>query len=895
MMQNSHSREDSPVIHETLNVIDEHITDMSSTPRTTVAQRSAANDSGSEYSSHVNPRASYVHGDESDEDERLAFSEEEVSKWNALEVARYLESIGVDRKHCEVFKEQEISGDILLGMDQSTIFMKEFDLGVVGRRLRTWHKIRSFQEEVRSIKDVNSRAGDFFDEPDFAAGSQGSGAKFPRIPSLVNRPGAPGSPKHRQPGSPFPRPASQMPISANGSPVSVRGAELTGEPNRASRRHSSIDFKSAHPSMMPSALDTTPPQTGAPHRKQPSLDRGWSLAAATAAAGSPDALTPDAADLGSRTPKSERELSMGTTKEDELDRGYMSGGDLDVKRNRNVLRKSPAHSRQSSFKEEGGNLAPNTPNKRHSRFGSAGSIRDTITSLATGGRLRSMSARDQPTTSTVKDRGPPLVTKLDYPQKSVESSVSKQNFLNAKSKFEALSREREHVPPSDEIQLKPPLRTLASFSMTNLFKYKTDRRAPDEQTIAASTTTKSSEEKTPINSPSITSPGDTATGNSSPRTSAAPSTKAPSLDSTDSIRKSLTGRSSTGSKPPRPKHKSKTSAYTRGLRKTAPKDALNDCDYSGWMKKKSPGLMAIWRPRLFVLHGRRLAYYYGEDDVEEKGLIDISNHRVLPAENEFLAGMHAAATRATTTPTSPANASLETKNGIEAAAVVDKDPPAKSPKIGSGESMFIFKLVPPRTGLSKAVQFTKPTVHYFATDNVKQGRLWMAALMKATIDRDPDAPITSTYQQKTISLAKAKAMRQRPPALMGVDEEAGKQDPAKPMEAPETTITDATPKVDGLDTDPVTSEAITDPNTSTDQASAAGGLGIEGVSLSPNALAPTDGTNDNRTQSPGRPSLRLVRSMSGGLSNTSKTVQRTLSGSSKISTKPATETEEVAQ
>jgi hypothetical protein len=46
----------------------------------------------------------------------------------------------------------------------------------------------------------------------------------------------------------------------------------------------------------------------------------------------------------------------------------------------------------------------------------------------------------------------------------------------------------------------------------------------------------------------------------------------------------------------------------------------------------------------------------------------------------------------------------------------------------------------------------------------------MAALMKATIDRDDTKPITTTYQQKTISLAKARAMRHRPPALMNLDE-----------------------------------------------------------------------------------------------------------------------------
>ena len=46
----------------------------------------------------------------------------------------------------------------------------------------------------------------------------------------------------------------------------------------------------------------------------------------------------------------------------------------------------------------------------------------------------------------------------------------------------------------------------------------------------------------------------------------------------------------------------------------------------------------------------------------------------------------------------------------------------------------------------------------------------MAALMKATIDRDDSTPVTTTYQQTTISLAKARAMRHRPPALMNLDE-----------------------------------------------------------------------------------------------------------------------------
>jgi hypothetical protein len=45
----------------------------------------------------------------------------------------------------------------------------------------------------------------------------------------------------------------------------------------------------------------------------------------------------------------------------------------------------------------------------------------------------------------------------------------------------------------------------------------------------------------------------------------------------------------------------------------------------------------------------------------------------------------------------------------------------------------------------------------------------MAALMKATIERDLNLPVKSTNKQKTISLKRARAMNQRPPALMGLD------------------------------------------------------------------------------------------------------------------------------
>jgi hypothetical protein len=191
------------------------------------------------------------------------------------------------------------------------------------------------------------------------------------------------------------------------------------------------------------------------------------------------------------------------------------------------------------------------------------------------------------------------------------------------------------------------------------------------------------------------------------------------------------------------------------------------------MKKKSSSLMTTWKTRLFVLRGRRLAYYYSENDTEEKGLIDISSHRVLPANDERMTGLHATITRAASSPTSPQNATIQTTASTDSANGIEEDM----------SGMFIFKLVPPRAGLQRGVQFTKPIVHYFAVDSLAVGRLWMAALMKATIDRDEALPFTTTYQQKTISLEKARAMRQRPPNLMDdEDTETGSGDNEKKSE-----------------------------------------------------------------------------------------------------------------
>ena len=796
--------EDSPVMNETLSVIDEHITDLN-TPRSSLlaVDHRVNNDSGSEYSAHIDHRLSYINGNETDEEERIAHSEAEVLTWTPTQVAHYLKEIGVEKRHCEIFKEQEISGEVLLAMDQASVFMKEFDLGLVGRRLRTWHKIKAFQEEVKAHPRSTSAfgGGDGSSDDLGRSRSQSSvnGSVLPRIPSLMDHSGSRVNTRHARQGSPRTLSQPQQPSSTQAQPKSTRSdtssmpitstsghAERPRRPSAASvrefnhsRRHSSADFTPKSPSSNLLNADRTdsPSQSpSSPHRKQPSFDRNWTMSGAlsnasgraTAALGitalgmSGHALSLSS-DRNTFNP-SLQDVGLAPSPSRESDRGYTSGGEMESKKLRNVLRKRDAvsanHSRQSSYKDDSGaNLS--IP-KRHSRFGSADSIRDTLAAVASPaskmyhgnglkGRFRSVSGRESSSKtgspiSSPQDPTSPTVTKLEYPDSPATSITSPSPKPDSDSPS-TVHRPFSQANQTDQASPKPRMgvRTTSDAVTGN-----------EKAMLMSSTSGPSPIKESPIQSPTRT--GSTTTSGASVE-----------LESTDASSKGtnngpLTMSSTVGTK--RGKDKKKTSAYTRGLEKKTPQEQMVGCDYSGWMKKKSPSLMTTWKPRLFVLRGRRLSYYYTENDTEEKGLIDISSHRVLPADNDRITGLHATVTGAKSTPTSPANAQTPTLNATEAAAQTES-----SLQKPVGDSIFIFKLVPPRAGLSRAVNFTKPTVHYFAVDNIQQGRLWMAALMKATIDRDESSPLKTTYTQKTISLAKAKAMRQRPPALMGLDEQ----------------------------------------------------------------------------------------------------------------------------
>lgn len=799
--------EESPVMNETLSVIDEHITDLN-TPRSSLlaSERRGTNDSGSDYGSHIDHRLSYIAGNETDEEERELHTRKQVLTWGPDQVAEYLRDVGVEPRHCEVFREQEITGEVLLSMDQASVFLKDFDLGLVGRRLRTWHKLKAFQDEVRSNDIRSSKTSNSFS----AQGSTeelgsgrfrglSNGPSAPQVSNLVNESllsanRLPQDVKSTQPlpsPSPPPSPSPQLIQSprfeANSPPASFTTfssrPESPRRPSAASvreynhsRRHSAVDFS---PSIKAErAFDrnrgTTPTRHNTSiHKKAPSLDRNWTMGSSVSTAnGRPMSAfvqtTPrlDDGDTFEVTSSGTGSQAVAVAMKD-VDRGYVSSGEVEPKRARNVLRKrdttSASHSRQGTNVDDLRRSVPGS--KRHSRFSSVDSIRDTVAAMAAPatkiyqgssakGRTRNSSATEveSPLTSPSNEITSPTVTKLEYEndQKPRISVITRTS--SPKVKTDNSSNEHS-LPPA--MTSKPPQ---AGAKPRIGLRAISDAVTGSEKALVASPSSMPS----PIKESSIRSP--TRTGSTTP----SGASHSFDLESTDASSKGTsgapTGLTST-SGTTRRKTKKDTSAYVRGLEQKTPQEQMMNCDYSGWMKKKSSNLMKAWKPRLFILRGRRLSYYYSENDTQEKGLIDISFHRVLPADNDILTGIHATITGAKSSPVSPSNAQTTTLAAAEAATA-----PESTLQKSTGENMFIFKLVPPRSGLSRAVNFTKPTVHYFAVENVVQGRLWMAALVKATIDRDETKPITTTYQQKTISLVKARAMRHRPPGLMGLEE-----------------------------------------------------------------------------------------------------------------------------
>jgi hypothetical protein len=168
------------------------------------------------------------------------------------------------------------------------------------------------------------------------------------------------------------------------------------------------------------------------------------------------------------------------------------------------------------------------------------------------------------------------------------------------------------------------------------------------------------------------------------------------------------------------KSKKETSAFMEGIKNVSPSESIKTAECFGWMAKRGGIAVGVWKQRYFTLHGTRLSYFSSLNDTRERGLIDITSHKVLPArDDDKLVSLYAAST---------------------------------------GNGKFCFKLVPPAPGSRKGLTFTQPKVHYFAVETKEEMRAWMAALIKATIDIDESVPVLSSCATPTVSLQKAQLL-----------------------------------------------------------------------------------------------------------------------------------------
>jgi len=797
--------QESPVMNETLSVIDEHITDLS-TPRQSLAppDSSETNDSESEYSSQLDSRYSFTRGQGSVDESGDKLTESEVNGWTPSQTAEHLRRLGVDEKHCDIFEEQEITGDVLLEMDQHFIYMKEYDFGPMGRRLKTWHKIRDFQEEVKGVP-VSSRATsveagnistDSLGQSRSNMSSTSQEGTYPHIPGLMDTPAlitrhsrqnanqeSMPTPLQTQSNASLSRTSTNQTVSLSSWRAS-QGPDSPSRPSAASireynhsRRHSSLDAGSSGGFDPP---NSTGGNLNVSHKKQSSFDREWTMSSASArldAMGSaitPYRLSTIMQETNDQSPEPSLLIDPSVV---DLDRGYFSGGELDSRKSRNVLRKrdsanSSVQSGVASMAE--GQKSATSDAKTHARIASADSAPDFIPlvtspasrayhSNSTKGRLRSLSARAPIARSPNSFGGSPIVTNLE------DEGPPRSPMLV-----------RESSGSSSPL---PPLIATLGVSYKGLrirgLRAISDAVTGGEKTSVIPTSNPSSVKDNEVQSPA-------RTGSSTPSVAS----KSLEMDNTDASSKGTEGpvvptdsRLSTRS---RTKSKRETSAYTRGLLKLSPAEQRIGCDHSGWMKKKSSSLATIWKPRLFILRGRRLSYYYSEDDKEERGVIDISSHKVLVANQDSITTLHATITGATSTalPSSESSTKLTAGDG------------APSTRKSVSTTPFYFKLVPPKSGLPRAVQFTKPTVHYFQVDSLAEGRKWMGEMMKATIEHTA-MEFQTTNKQKTISLAKARSRKERPPALKeagaaaGRKEESTKEDSVKEESMKEESVKDA--------------------------------------------------------------------------------------------------------
>lgn len=738
-------------------------------------------DSGSEYSREIEQ----VESDSEDDDATLplgyrlpevTYTVDEVSRWTPTTVANYLRSRGVSQTTCDRFEEQEVTGTILIQLKMSDL--KELDLGSFGKRFEVWKEIESFLENLQTMPNSSSARLSISSKQSFPRprSSTVTAGILPRIKSQHDRlASCQNTPKQKTnvQGAnaliSYPPGTAQTFITE--SPISTMFEQPRSPPESPTRAQNSSSrdlslLLSSYPTSFGlrsfSGAGTTVGDTigSIPHHRDNSFDRNWRLSSAihynrpSTSAGSPTHKTKTSS--GTTDSIFTGDSGFGGSSSNTpmvTEQSYFSAAESSTSRGRKDLRRGRASlgndHRKTSYTEEQ-RVRTGTALSRHSRIGSSDTVRDE-SSLGLAPPIKD---RGRPKSNSFSDSGSYT---FEYPRFSSSSQTPLVNIRGVSDQLHPVQLPIVTRPTSEKVIARGPdaISSPTLSSPTTVSPVSIDNSQNDFHTKSGLSITIEDGVKVTKDKCRVASDGP--------------------------VYRAATSQSELRKK----SKKQNTSAWQEGLRNITPLEAAKEADFSGWMWKRGSGNVPTWGVRFFVLNGRRLSYFYAGDDTKERGLIDITSHKVLPATGDRIVNLHASLAAVTKTSTNPASTatSPEFFRGFELPNSTGETPFRKSPS-GLSSSLsptdgqdrekekepkergwFTFKLVPPAPGAARGVTFTAPKLHYFATNTRDTGRAWMAAIMKATIEIDSTQPVTTSYSSSTISLAKARALRARPPDL----------------------------------------------------------------------------------------------------------------------------------
>ncbi|EEB06406.1 boi family protein [Schizosaccharomyces japonicus yFS275] len=608
-----------------------------------------------------------------------------VMNWSASDVADWLTRVGLESVSNN-FYVNDINGEILLELDSNSL--KELNIPSFGKRYEVLRKIQQLRDEIMGSK------ADFY-APNSPAAFVNEGYASVKLTKQFSQP-SPLADTFRSASraSSIPPPNVMAPFSTrvNDEPSlylnqqRIGHASRTATPTRGFYDRPAETTKETAP-VVPRAQTLAPQMP--PLTMYPTLDSDSGILSAPPVSRTP---VPDGLVSRQRSPsKASKSSSMLSLRADSMKDAAPSLPDIEIKPSVNdtTLRNAPTLA-QPAINDVPTIIQP--------------------TPVSTAPEPPSAPPPPRPS-SPPKPKAPvpPVPTSAPLPVPTVKPMLTEVSKVSSQSDASVSSSTLEKTltleTPADA---KPPVKSYHRL------------RGPIPRAVSGSSNNTSSSQ-TPSSSINTTAP-------------AAPAPPPPTqkLKPAEEAKLAL----ATKAKEPTVKRKSKRDFFGRqkilptgiseGLANVPATEAIKTADCHGWMRKRSDRY-GVWKTRYFVLKGTRLSYYHSLSDGKEKGLIDITSHRVVKVDDFVLS-------------------------------------PGRT----------VIKLIPPAPGAAKAaVMFTPPKVHYFTCENDEQLRKWSSSFLKATVERDLSVPALTTSRMPTISLIKARELRARPPSLLLDDNDEG--------------------------------------------------------------------------------------------------------------------------